>query len=151
MKVLVEGNQGNQLNGTETDVGWKVSLSNGETLYSGKGDYIPAPDKLSPWNRLKKHMQDHDLRITSLSAYSDDGRTFNLPSAGRNPRSPIFKDQATQPIGYNFFYCATSSTNANFDDASSYIVIEAIYEKYKLQIWVDRNNPDHCWSAIVEA
>lgn len=138
-----------QLKGKAMHVGWKASLSNGETLYDGKGDYVPDPQKLSPWNRLMAHMKADNLTMTSLALYVDDGRVFHLPSAGNNPRFPALA-KAPVPNRYNFFYASVSAMGIS-EHGCSYSVVEAIYDDHKLQIWVDRENPDNSWSLMVEA
>lgn len=126
---------------------WFVSLSDGQTIYEEKGDYKTIEGELSPWQRLQKHLD--NKRITSLSLYTDDGKRFNLPSAGRNPKFKVFAE-AEMPQGYNFFRCAGADIkNGKAQEYEVYAVAEAIYPNKKLQIWVSESNPDNSWTVVV--
>lgn len=129
-------------------LGWKVSLSNGETLYQHKGDFCIVPGELSPWQRMLKYLRDNNLSITSLSLYTDSGQTFNLPSLGKNPKFHAFHS-ATKPNGFNFFYKAGLDVVGQ-EEQDLFAVIEAQYDTHKLQIWVDCNNVQNSWSLIIE-
>lgn len=141
------------------NVRWQVSLSNGETFFEGKGDYEDIQDgRLSPWQRLLNHMDDTGAVITSMSLYSDSGQTWNLPSAGRNPK---FKEFANLPQPYDFVFDRKSSLESSSESAfkdtkkdEEYAVISAYYGinlngtpalNLKIQYWVDENNPKNCW------
>lgn len=130
----------------ETKVKWFVSLSDGQTLFEGKGDYKVIKGELSPWQRLLKTLDKR--RITSLSLYTDDGKRFNLPSAGKNPKFKVFAD-AEMPESYNFFRKAGSDImEGQVQNYEVYTVIEAIYKDKKLQLWVSEANPDNCWTLV---
>ena len=46
---------------------WTASLSNGETLFEGKGEYKDIQDgRKSPMQRLFKYVADYGLSITSF-------------------------------------------------------------------------------------
>ena len=81
---------------------WKVSLSNGETFHESKTPFHIIEGSLSPWNRLKMYCEECDTPLTSMSLWTEDGKTFNLPSGGKNPR---FKQalESEKPLSYNFF------------------------------------------------
>ena len=65
---------------------WTVGLSNGETIAEEKGNFKTIEGALSPWQRLLSYLPDAKATITSLSLYTNDGRRWNLPSAGKNPK-----------------------------------------------------------------
>lgn len=136
------------------NVKFKVSLSNGETFFEGKGDYVLIPGELSPWQRLQKYIADKQLLITSLSLYTDDGRTFNLPSAGRDPKFRPFAT-AEKPLDFNYCHYVAREHDivgqqiVNTVPSDWFTVIEAIYQTYTLQLWVDENNTRNSWVLVV--
>jgi hypothetical protein len=67
------------------NIGWTVSLSNGETHHENKGGYTRIAGQPAPWLRLLRHMEENNLSITSLGLYTDAGHRWNLPSKGRIP------------------------------------------------------------------
>ena len=128
---------------------WTVSLNNGETLYEEKGDYRILAGEPSPWQRLQLYLLEKKLYITSLSIYTENGKRFNLPSAGKNPRFSAFKNTES-PVSYTWFRNygqEQGGLNAGRED--HYATIEATYsDGRKLQIWVDDITNDS-WSVIV--
>ncbi len=133
----------------KTQINWSVSLSNGQTLYEGKGDYQLVKNELSPWQKLQKKLTEEKLQITSLSLYTNSGQRWNLPSAGRNPKFRVF-DLAEKPTGYKMFRAMGADVcNGQMEEQELYTVAEAIYENKKLQIWVSEKNPEISWSVII--
>lgn len=142
---------------TRHKVLWAVSLSNGETIYEEKGDYLELEGELSPWQRLLLHLQKNKLSIRSLFLYTDDGQRWNLPSLGSNPRFKAF-DMAPKPITYlasrriGFDFAGDEKTVAEIekDRASDlFTIAEAIYSDMSLQIWVNEKNPKVSWVLAV--
>ena len=133
-----------------TQIKWVASLSNGETLYEGKGDYKKVSGELSPWQKLKQHLDNENLRITSLALYSDDGRRFNLPSTGTNPKFRAFS-QAEKPESYRFFrQVGVDVKNGQKENEEHFAVIQAEYaDGKKLQVWVRDHKPHESWVLIV--
>lgn len=132
----------------EKHVRWQVSLSNGETLYEGKGGYKTIEGGLSPYQRLLEYLSANDLKITSMSLYTDSDQHFNLPSSGNNPKFSEF-GQLSKPGNYKMFRKVGFDISAgNKENVEEYSVIEAIYPEYKLQLWVDENNVKNCWVLI---
>jgi hypothetical protein len=135
-------------------VRWKASLSNGETLYEGKGKYQWVDNEKSPWQKLMDYIANEILEITSLSLMNDGGQNFHLPSNGKNPRSTIFAN-IEKPLDYRMFRSVSSSliligsraNERNLD--SKYAVIEATYPEYRLQLWVSEFNPENCWTVVL--
>ena len=140
--------------GTQHQALWSVSLSNGETIYEEKGDYTTIAGEISPWQRLLRYLaQNQDLEITSLSLYARDGRRFNLPSAGNNPRFRALQD-VPQPVEYRMFRQTAWSTNQAGEllegSEDLYTVAEAKYDNgTTLQLWVD-NKTLNSWSIVAE-
>lgn len=141
-------------------VKWQVSLSNGETLYEDKGDYEIIPGQESPWQRLQTHLSETGATITSLSLYTDDGRTFNLPSAGKNPKFAEFA-QIEAPLDFDMCRKIARETDMtgkkdgslqaqNHRVSEWFTIIKAIYEDYTLEVWVDELNINNCWSLVKE-
>ena len=134
---------------TPNNVKWAIGLSDGNNAYEGKGRYEIKQGGLSPYQRLLKDIKDSGVFITSLSLFTDDGRTWNLPAIGRNPKFRIF-NQAEKPMEYRFFRTMGADIMSGQPTAQDkFAVIEAIYLNRKLQIWVDENNPDNSWSVII--
>jgi hypothetical protein len=131
------------------NVRFQVSLSNGETFYEGKGEYSDLPGQLSPWQRLERYTLEKKLSITSLSLYTEDGQTFNLPSSGKNPKFQIFT-KLEKPLDYNVCrYLARDIDQDGAKISDLFTVAEAIYPTYKLQIWVDEKNVRNSWAAVI--
>ena len=138
-------------------VRWVVSLSNGETLYEERGSYRTVEGELSPWQRLQAYITEQGLEITSIVLLyqvklGNDVQdiTYHVPSAGRDPKFHAFAN-ATKPIGYNFFRKLGGDVingDINQDTADVFTVAEAIYENYKLQLWID-DSSGRCWTLIV--
>ena len=122
---------------------WKVGLSNGENFTEEVFPFEATIGVLSPWLRLRKYCQDHKLKITSLCLI-EGGRTFNLPSASTNPKFKAFFDRP-KPIDFNFGRPIGVTQGSK---PELYAMIEAIYESYTLQLWVDENNTKNCWVLV---
>jgi hypothetical protein len=131
------------------NVKWKISLSNGETFYEGKGKFKDISGLKSPFQRLLDYTLDTKTYITSLSLYTDDGKSFNLPSAGKRPQFKEFSN-LEKPLDYNICRKITRKiSRIGFETDEWFTVAEAIYPKYKLQLWVDEKNPKNCWVLTV--
>lgn len=147
-------------------VKWQVSLSNGETFFEGKGNYVEYAGELSPWGRLQEYLKANDLKITSLSLYTDDGQTFNLPSLGKNPKFSAFM-QEWKPFKFVMErHVARDQGDAEYTDwfttIVAYYLIEIKDHKHdgeqevpdnlnlviKLSLWVDEHNTKNCWSLV---
>lgn len=134
-----------------TQVKWMASLSDGETLYEGKGDFKEKEGELSPWQKLKQHLENNNLRITSIALYTDEGHRFNLPSKGNNPNFQAFRN-AERPAEYNFFRQMAADFNSAMEQLNEehFSVIEAIYKNNtKLQVWVKVNDPSTAWTLVI--
>lgn len=128
-------------------VKWKVSLSNGETLYEEKGDYLRLDGQLSPWMRLKKYIEDNNLTITSLALYTDNAQSYNLPSNGKNPKFHQF-ESVIKPYKYDFYRVVGHDVQSTEEE--KFAVIEAYYKYTILQIWTSESNPENSWSLAKE-
>jgi hypothetical protein len=134
---------------------FKVSLSNGETLFEDKGILSFIPGELSPWRKLEKYVIEKGVEITSLSLITPDGRTFNLPSAGRDPKFAPFRD-LEKPLDYDYHHALAREhevvDNKIIGTAASdwFTYIEAIYPDYRLQVWVDENNTRNSWVLVIK-
>lgn len=131
---------------------WTVSLSNGENVYEEKGDFKTIDGELSPWQRLIAYMAEKGVSITSLSLYSNDGRRWNLPSGGNNPKFHAF-GVAPKPYAYKFMRKVAaeqrSDGTGNGEWEDLHVIIEARYEDGKaLQVWVD-DETGNSWSLII--
>ncbi len=131
------------------NVKWKISLSNGETFYEGKGKFKDISGLKSPFQRLLDYTLDTKTYITSLSLYTDSGQSFNLPSSGNRPRFNEFNN-LSKPIDYNIFRKMAKNISKDGSEISDWFTVaEAIYPDYKLQLWVDEKNYKNCWTLVV--
>lgn len=138
-------------------VRFQVSLSNGETLQEGVGILEEVAGQPSPWRKLQAHLGLNDIKIVSLCLITKDGRTFNLPSAGKNPSFKPFR-VAEKPISYKVQRAVGSehkfsgksdqkvpqSTLTDF-----YTIAVAVYTEYEMQLWVSELNTYNCWTVLV--
>jgi len=132
---------------------WLVSLSNGETFSEGVGQFEEIEGALSPWQKLLVYLAENSLQITSLVLVNNN-RTFNLPSAGKNPKFRPFS-LSQKPIKYELRRYVSRESNSAEELPSALIgewftVGVAIYPDYELQIWVDENNPNNCWGLCAK-
>jgi hypothetical protein len=127
---------------------WTVGLSNGETLYEEKGLFCTRPGEASPWQQLQQYLAQTGLSITSLSIFMDDGRRWNLPSAGKNPKFKAFGD-AAKPVSYRMFRKMGGDVmNGSVINEDRYTVAEAAYDgSIRLQTWVDEST-GNSWSLV---
>lgn len=139
---------------------FQVSLSNGETFYEGKGNFVKIDGQLSPWLRLIKYTIEKKVLITSLSLYTYDKheklpRTFNLPSAGRDPKFAPFA-VAEKPLDFKYGHVlaqehdVVNNVVVKSTPTDWFAFIEAIYPTYKLQLWVDESNTRNSWVLVVK-
>lgn len=139
-------------------VQWQASLSNGEMFFEGKGDFVEYENGVAPWQRFIKYAIERGLEITSVGLYTEDGRSFNLPSAGNKPKFREFWGKE-KPIDFDVRRkFAREAGGIKYPDgkvkidkaavAEWYTVAVAIYPDYELQIWVDELNPKNCWTLI---
>lgn len=132
---------------------FKVALSDGSNIYEGKGDYQRLDGQPSPWQRLQSFLALNKLEIRGLSLYTKDGRTFNLDSAGKNPKFMAFWNDP-HPKAYNFFRRAAADYNPTtyqkIDGSNEMCaVIEAVYENTTVQLWVNDANYNNCWVNVI--
>lgn len=123
---------------------WKVGLSNGENYQEGIKPFDVIKNELSPWLRLKDYIKKNNLKITSLCLEANE-KTFNLPSAGKNPKFRAFQG-LEKPLELNYFM--QIGWDMGSKDKDCFKVIEAVYNDYKLQLWVDEKN-SNCWVLLI--
>jgi len=139
-------------------VKFQISLSNGETFFEGKGPFKEIPGEKSPWQKLIDYLVENKVEITSLALYTDEGRRFTLPHAGKNPKfAPQIKGDFVLPIDFHLFRyieqdLKVTPTGEITDrrTAALFTVAEAIYPDYKIQLWVDEHDHNNCRVLIVE-
>jgi len=131
----------------QNKVKWQVSLSNGETFFEGKNEFVRVAGELSPWNKLLAYISENNLNITSISLYTDEGETFNIPSVGKTPKFHAFSE-AEKPVSLNFFRKAAKDVVGQ-TAFEQYAVIEATFESIKLQLWVDESEGKNSWALVL--
>lgn len=130
-------------------VKWSVSLSNGETYHEEKGDYCTVEAELSPWQRLLAYIAEQNVKITSLYLRTDDGRTYNLPSAGNNPRFKAFGD-SQKPVDYNMHRrVAVDVMNGKQGLETVFTIARAtLNDGKKMEIWVNEETLNS-WVLVI--
>lgn len=132
-----------------------ASLSNGETIIEGKGDFEYIDGQQSPWLRLVRHAVDKQLEITSLALFTPDGRTFTLPSRGKNPKFKAFLD-SEKPIDYQIERKLSremvmgkpvnnKSPIQSQKIVGHYTVGVAIFPDKRVEVWVDEGDTRNSW------
>ncbi len=129
----------------EPEVQWICSLSNGETLQEGKGDFERIEGELSPWLKLQEYIEENDLEITSM-ALAVNGNRWNLPSAGKNPQFREMNEIET-PNSFDFYRKMGRSLDDNKPD-EHFNVISANYDDYSVEVWVRDKEPFPSWSIV---
>lgn len=125
----------------KSNVKFVCGLSNGETLVEGRGVLEPTTENdKSSWWKLQDYIKERNLTIQSFGLWTGD-RHYNLPSV-----NPKFKGQA--PISYNCFRRFGQNILMGQGNVEHYICAEAIYEGYKLQIWIDEQDTNKMWCEI---
>lgn len=138
-----------------------VSLSNGETIIEGKGDYQWLNDgRKSPWQRLIRYTVENKLLITSLSLYSADGRVYTLPPSGKFAKFKGYADRGEKdkPIDYHVERFLARDTHGVMEGgkatmtgslvAEFYTKAIAYYPGYQLELWVDELDTRNSWVNI---
>ena len=125
----------------KSNVKFVCGLSNGETLVEGRGVLEPTTENdKSSWWKLQDYIKERNLTIQSFGLWTGD-RHYNLPSV-----NPKFKGQA--PVSYNCFRRYSQNILMGQGNVEHYICAEAIYEGYKLQIWIDEQDINKMWCEI---
>ena len=128
----------------ESKIKFSVGLSNGEKLIENEGILLKVEGEDSPWWKLQKYIKDNDLEIRSMSLVSktDVGnRHYNLPNEKN-------KFNGLVPLGFNCFRWFANSGLSGDENIEHYCVAEAIYEDFKVQVWVSELDPDKSWVNI---
>lgn len=135
--------------GIKHNAKWGVSLSNGETLYEGKNDFIEIEGAKSPWQRLNAYRLENRASITSLFIYTDCGKVYNLPSLAKNPK---FRAFAGDFKPFDFTLERHLGTNPGSGGTDHFTSICAFYNLngviLKLSLWVDEKNVAHSRSLL---
>ena len=123
---------------------WFASLSNGNTVYEGKGDYTVIPGQLSPWLRIQEHLKTTGTYLTSLGLYATDGQRYLLPPLGKNPSFAPYRKAHARPLSYNMFRQIDTEIGLAGRSEKQYTVVEARYEQGIVQLYVD-NSTKNSW------
>jgi len=119
---------------------WIAGLSNGETIIEGKGICEAVKGELSSWWKFRAYLKEKNLTINSFGIWAGD-RHFNLPSS-----KPRFRGEV--PLGYNCFRYVEQDVLVGEGKKDEYICAEAIYKDFKVQQFVDINDPTKSWINI---
>ena len=121
----------------ESEIKWIAGLSNGETLVEGKGKVARIKGEDSPWLKLQAYLKESGLKIHSFGLWIND-RHYNLPSI-----LPKFGGEV--PLEYNCFRRYAEDSMCGGGNIEHYICAEAVYEKYRMQLWINENDHGKCW------
>jgi len=147
-------------------VRFKASLSNGEVFFEGKTPLEWIEGEREPFSRLINYSTSIGSTITSLGLFTLDGRTYNLPSSGKDPKFlrmiPEYKTfmEAIAPIDYQVERKAKMTVmvkrpevkKAVIDPGNFHLdftVAKAIYPDYALEVWVSETDPRNSWTIVV--
>lgn len=122
-----------------------VGLSNGENLIEGEGVLSIVKGEDSPWWKLQRYLKENDLKITSMSLYSKTevgNRHYHLPNETNKFDGEI-------PIGYNCFRRYSGDVLGTGGSYEHYTCMEAIYPKFKVQLYVSEIDPDKCHVNVI--
>jgi hypothetical protein len=134
-----------------------ASLSDGQTIIEGKGDWQWFPDgRPSPWNRLVRYTAEQGLAITSLSLVAPDGQIYNFPPAGKKAKFEGYADRvsADKPLDYTVRRHIAHEISGvgrqvtNIKAVEFYTIAVAIYPTFELQLWVDENDHRKSWTVV---
>ena len=125
----------------ESNVKFVCGLSNGESLVEGKGILAIVKGEDSPWWKLQKYLKERDLTINSFGLWTGD-RHYNLPS-----KTTKFSGEI--PISYNCFRKVSTDALIGGELKEHYVCAEAIYDNYKIQLWIDELEGLKSWVNIV--
>jgi hypothetical protein len=125
---------------------WKVELSNGEKFKEGIKPFEIEKGRLSPWLRLKNYLQEKNLKIVSLSLENEKEKSFNLPTLKNRPKFAEFH-RIEEPKELNCF-TKIGLEFGNNEIKEEFKVIEAIYNDYKLQLWLNIEN-SNCFVLVL--
>lgn len=132
-----------------------ASLSNGETVVEGKADFKYIDGNHTPWIRLVRYATENKLDITSLSLFTPDGRTFTLPSRGKNPKFKAF-DDADKPLDYQIDRKLGREQKGvrmpnggvelgKVEIKGHFTVGVAYFADHKVEVWVDEEDTRNSW------
>lgn len=124
----------------ESKIKFVVGLSNGENLIEGEGILQKIAGENSPWWKLQKYIKENDLEIRSMYLVSKTkvgNRHYNLPNEKN-------KFNGIAPLGFNCFRYYASDGLSGDENVEHYCVAEAIYPKFKVQLWINEKDPDKC-------
>jgi hypothetical protein len=128
---------------------FQVSLSNGETIFEGKGDYKEIEGQPSPWQRLLLHLRETKTHITSLAIYSG-GRRYMLPPMSKGGPNFVAFQSCDRPVGFSFFRKLGQNMNDERESVGSeeiFAIAQAQFDDGTfLEIWVSNDNPDNAWT-----
>lgn len=144
----------------EPKIRFIASLNNGETIVEGKEPFNYINGEVTPWNRLMRYIAEMKLEITSLSLFTPDGRTFTLPSRGRNPKFKEFAD-SEKPVDYTIErklareQDAVKHADGQIETTGPatlkghFTVAIAYFPTYKLELWVDELDTRNSWYLVI--
>lgn len=134
----------------DSNVKWAISLSDGTNAYEDKNEYKEVEGDLSPYQKLLNYIEENDVEMTSMSLYTDEGRAWNLPSAGDNPKFDRFEN-TDKPVDFKFRrHLRQVGMMGGSSKTYKYAMIEAEYEDYKLQVWVMDKEPYPSWTLVID-
>ena len=134
---------------------WLASLSDGTIAIEFLPPFEEINGELSPWNKLKAHMEENNLFITGLRVQVEKSgeatKTYNLPSSNCNKDGTHEKWSGVKPIipiGYNYYRRIRRSLTT--PEVKHYIEIIASFPKFNVSIFIDEDEGNESWSVIHE-
>lgn len=134
---------------------WLAALSDGTTVVEGVAPFDVVKNEPSPWQKLKKHLAEHDLHITGMrvqvSKPGEATRTYNLPSFNKTPAGNHEKWvtlRPTDPTSYSHQRWATFTALRN--ETRKHIEISACYGDFTVSLFVDEDEGNEAWVVVHE-
>lgn len=130
---------------------WLASLSDGTTAVEGQDQFYSHKGDLSPWQKLKAHLEETGLHITGIRVQvfktGEATRTYNLPSMHRTPGGNHGRWASLYPVipdGYDCWRWVT--VNLNTGEHEHEIEIRAYYhDRPDVSLIVDEDEGNECW------
>lgn len=134
------------------NVRWKVTLNNNHVHTEGDGFFVERISGPSPFQKLKKLLQEKELTIKTLALFSADGREWILPSQDVS-HMPHFEPFRTSSRPIEYLVKRFVGKNMNNDKPVNnmndlYTVGVAVYSDYELQLWVNENNTKETFTIV---
>lgn len=131
------------------DFKWIATLSDGETIVEGEGNWGIQPGKRLPWARLCEYAQENNLSITDLYLLLDGEQEIHIPSSLDRFNLSIYK-----PSQYSIQHLLEIDNLLGGNrQETTFIDIAAVYEigdNLMVHLIIDVSNWKNMWIVVTE-